>query len=80
MPQVELDDQVFKVAQRRAAEAGFSSVDEYVADVVVHDTDDEADNFDHLFTPEVVARLDQISNEMKAGKSVSMEEVDQVIS
>ncbi len=61
-------------AARRSA--GFSSVDEYIADVVVHDSDDERDNFDHLFTPEVVARLDKISNEMKAGKSVSTEEVD----
>jgi len=76
MPQVQLDDQVFKVAQRRAAEAGYSSVDEYVADVVAHDGDDEADNFDHLFTPEALARLDRISADIRAGgKTYTMDEV-----
>jgi len=45
-------------------------------DEFLHDADHEADNFDHLFTPQVVARLDQISADMQAGKNVSIEEVD----
>jgi hypothetical protein len=76
MPNVRLDDQVFKIAQARAAQAGYSSVDKYVADVVVHDTDDEADNFDRLFTPEVIAQLDKISADIRAGgKTYSTDEV-----
>jgi hypothetical protein len=39
-------------------------------------TADEQEDFDGRFTPEVVAHLDRISGEMKAGKSVSIEEVD----
>lgn len=76
MPEVRLDDQVFKVAQRRAADAGYSSVDEYIADVVIHDRGDESDNFDHLFTPERLAELDKISAEIKAGgKTYTVAEV-----
>jgi hypothetical protein len=76
MPEVRLDDQVFKVAQRRAADAGYSSVDEYIANVVIHDHSEESDNFDHLFTAERLAQLDQISAEIKAGgKTYSVAEV-----
>jgi hypothetical protein len=80
MHQVQLNDQLYKEAQRRATEAGFSTVDEYVADVVSHDlvedNGDETPDLDHLFTPEVIAQLDQISAEIKAGgKTYTMEEV-----
>ena len=38
----------------------------------------DPDNFDHLFTPEVIADLRTISAEVKAGgKTYSMEEVDE---
>ena len=76
MPLVQLDDDVFKVAERRAAAAGYSSTEKYIADVLIHESDLETDNFDHLFTPQVIARLDQISADMKAGKSFSTEEVN----
>lgn len=37
MHQIHLSDQLYQQAQRRATEAGFPSVDEYIADVVQHD-------------------------------------------
>ncbi len=37
---------------------------------------DSEDNFDHRFTPELLAHFDQISADMRAGKKVSDEEVD----
>jgi hypothetical protein len=79
MAQVQLADEVFNAAQRRATEAGYPSVEAYITDVLVHDvTDDteETPNLDHLFTPEVIARLDRISANIKAGgKTYSSEEV-----
>jgi len=76
MPEVRLDDQVFKVAQRRASEAGFASVEEYIANVVTQDVADDRENFDHLFTPQVVSELEQISAAAKAGgKTYTSEEV-----
>jgi hypothetical protein len=78
MPQINLNDQVFDVAQRRAADEGYSSVDEYIADVVVQDVGGENASFDHVFTPERLAELEQISAEIKAGgKTHSMAEVQE---
>ena len=76
MHQVQLTDQLYKEAERRAREAGFASVDEFIADRLESDFFDEQENFDERFTPEVLAHLDRISEDMKAGKKVSMEEVD----
>jgi hypothetical protein len=76
MYQVQLNDKLYKEAERRAREAGFGSVDEFVADQLETDFSDEQEDFDDRFTPEIVDRLDRISGEMKAGKSISIEEVD----
>jgi hypothetical protein len=79
MQQVQLADELYKQAQLKASEEGHASVDEYTAEAVtLHLTDDaEGDeNLDHRFTPEVIAGLEQISAEMHAGKTVSMEEGD----
>ncbi|HEY1685695.1 MAG TPA: hypothetical protein VGG19_13085 [Tepidisphaeraceae bacterium] len=76
MPQIQLADQIYKEAQRRAAEGGFSSVDDYVADVISQSIHQPAENYDHLFTPERIAHLDRISAAIKAGaKTYSTAEV-----
>jgi predicted lipid-binding transport protein (Tim44 family) len=78
MPQIQLDEATFNAVQRRASDAGYSSVDEYVADVLSEATEDETPNLDHLFTPELVAELDRINAEIDAGgKTYSSEEVDE---
>ncbi len=81
MPQIEIDDQVFKAAQRRATDGGYPSVDAYITDVVVHDLTegrDETPNLDNLFTPKVIAELKQISEKARGGgKTYTSEEVRQ---
>jgi hypothetical protein len=82
MQQIQLSDQLYQDAKRRASEAGYSNVDQYIADVLVHDLTNndgnETPNLDHLFTPEVIADLDQISAEIKAGgKIYSLDEVQE---
>jgi hypothetical protein len=78
MPQVQVNNEIFIVAQRRAAEEGYSSVDDFVADVLVRTLADDSENLDHLFTPERVAELERISAEIKAGgKTYTMAEVDE---
>jgi hypothetical protein len=67
MPQIELDETIFMAAQRQALSAGYPSVDAYVADVVVHASQADADNADHVFTPHRIAELENISAEIKAG-------------
>jgi hypothetical protein len=79
MRQVQLNERLYKEAERRAAEAGFSTVDEYVADVVSHDlvedTGGETPNLDHLFTPERLAHIDKAEAEIRAGNYFTAEQV-----
>jgi hypothetical protein len=79
MPQVQLDDEVFKAAQRGAADGGYSTVDEYVADVVIQhvgaDDAGETPNLDDLFTPERLAEIDRSSAEIDAGHFFTAEQV-----
>jgi hypothetical protein len=78
MHQIQLNDELYKEALRRATEAGFASVEEYIADVLSQELHDATENLDHLFTPEAIAELDQISDQIKAGgKTYSAEEVEQ---
>jgi hypothetical protein len=76
---VQLNEQLFKQAQRRAAEAGFASGDEYVADVVSQDLVGEVlpetPNLDHLFTPERLAEIEAAEADVKAGHYYTAEEV-----
>jgi hypothetical protein len=76
MQQVQLTDQLYHVVKRRASEAGFASVEEYIADVVAQDVADDTENYDRLFTPQVVGELERISATAKAGGTTySSEEV-----
>ena len=78
MHQIQLNDKLFKEAERRAREAGFGSVDEFIADRLENDFSGEEEDFDHLFTPEVIAHLDKISDDIQAGgKTYTMDEIDE---
>jgi hypothetical protein len=78
MHQIQLSDQLYQQAKQRATEAGFQSVDEYIADIVESDVSASVANFDHFFTPEVVSHLNQIHAEVLEGARVfSQEEVDE---
>jgi hypothetical protein len=74
---VQLSDQVFELAQRRAKLAGLASVDEYISSFLTESDAEDSGNFDHRFTPSVLAELDRVSETAKAGgKTFSSEEVD----
>ena len=76
MPAIHLAGRRYERARARAAAAGYASVDEYVADMLQEDVS-EPQNFDHLFTPERIARLDQITqNIQQGGKLFTQDEVD----
>jgi hypothetical protein len=66
--------------QRRAAELGFPTVDEYVADVLTRDLADEScgetPNLDHFFTPERLAHIDKAEADIKAGNFYTAEQAD----
>jgi len=65
--QLELTDEVYDQAKRRAVEAGFTTVSEYIAGIVSDDLAADAENLDHLFTPERIAHIDSVIAKVKAG-------------
>lgn len=75
MHRIQLEDQLYQVAQRRAAEAGFENVEAHIADVVQHDLE-EAKHVELLFTPERLAQIDRAAAQIEAGQGLSMEQVD----
>ena len=77
MHQVRLSDQLYPQAQRRAAQAGFESVDQYIADVLAHDSEEEADDLDRFFTPERLALINRAAAQIKAGESFTSQQVQE---
>jgi len=65
--QLELNDKLYDEAKRRAAEAGYETVGEYIADVVSDDLAEYTENLDHLFTPGRVDHIDGVIANVKAG-------------
>jgi hypothetical protein len=77
MAQIELSDQLFAEAQRKAAAVGMS-VDRFVADAVqlhLHEALDDTRSIS--LTSEQVATIRQSQAEIKSGKGLTMEQVDQ---
>jgi hypothetical protein len=76
MQQVQISDRLYKEAQRRAAEAGFSTVDDYVAEVLTRDSIEGPEDFGHLFTPERLAHINAAAAQIDAGQFFTTEQAD----
>ena len=68
MYQIQITAQVYSRVERRAIEAGFASVDEYVVDLLTRDVFENAENLDGLFTPERLAHIDRAVEQIEAGQ------------
>jgi hypothetical protein len=75
MQEIHLSDQLYAEVKVRALEAGFETVDDYVADVLVLDVCDQTEDLDHLFTPERLAHIERSAAQIKAGQFYTAEEV-----
>jgi hypothetical protein len=74
MFEVHLNENLYQQASQRAVELGFSGVDDYVADMLLHDLH-ETENFDSLFTPERMAVIDKARQQAAAGEVYSSGQV-----
>lgn len=74
MQRIQLSDQLYQDARRRAEAAGFVTVDEYVADIVQQDIEVPGD-LDYLFTPGRLARIDEGIAQIDAGLGIPLEKV-----
>ncbi len=75
MHRVEISEELYEEAQRRAREAGFDSVDEFISDVLKHDFQSQRENFNHCFTPERLTQIDRAAVQFQAGEFVTAEQV-----
>ena len=76
MHHIQLNDELFEEAKRRAVAAGFQTVDEYVADFLQHDVYEESEDLDHLFTPERLAHIDRATAQIDAGRGLTPAQVE----
>lgn len=77
MHQIQLNDDVFEEAQRRAAQAGFASVDAYVAVLLEQGFQAPPESLDYLFTPQRLAQIDRAAAQIDAGQGRTPQQVEQ---
>ena len=77
MHQIQLSDQLYEEVLQRASEAGYPSVDEYVANVLQDDSYVADDKMDDFFTSERLAIIDRSVAQADAGNVFTSEQVDE---
>jgi len=75
MKQILIDDRLYADVCRRAADAGFSSSDEYVIHLLRQAVAEDSDDLDGFFTPERLSEIDKAVAEADAGKVIPLEQV-----
>ena len=70
MQQVNLTDQLYQEAQRRATEAGFASVDEYVASILSSDYEVVNEELDHFSPPSESPSSMRLLPTLRRGRSI----------
>jgi len=66
---ISIPDQAYARVTKRAEEEGFDSTETFLSDLVVASVDEEED-YQHLFTPDVIAELDAIASGIRNGEKV----------
>ncbi len=79
MPLISLSDEVYALTSQRAAAAGFTSVEEYIVNVLSEEHADESSepepDLRHLFTPERMAKIEKAISEIDSGNCYTDEEL-----
>ena len=77
MPTIQLSDPLYEAAVQRASEAGFDTVEEFVADAVAQRLDEmSTEEPDSFFTPRIIEKLDRAAAQADAGEFVTFEELN----
>lgn len=78
MPQLVIDipDAAFESVKERARAEGFGSAEIFISDLVVDAVRDDPDNYDHLFTPEVIAAIERGMRDADEGNLMTWDEVN----
>ena len=74
MHSIHLNDHVYTMAQQLASARGHKSVEDYITEVVEEEMLADTENFDHLFTPEVMAGIAEGVADAEAGRTYTLKE------
>lgn len=78
MYEVRIPDHVYQQVSQ-AARDQHVSLEEFVTEALQLHLQDDAEDYNHLFTPEVIAQLDAAAADVRAGKSFTGKEVDEFL-
>jgi hypothetical protein len=74
MYEIRIPDDVYKQVER-AAKANHLSLEAFVVEALQLHSKEDSDNFDHLFTPELLAAIDRSAEEVAEGKTLTIGQV-----
>ncbi len=73
---IEIPEEAYLAVQQQALNGGFETTERYISDIVVSTAMHDSENFDHIFTADIIADLNTISRGIEAGeKTFTMDEV-----
>lgn len=70
---INLSDELYQVAQRRAADAGFDSIASYITDLLQKEVNTPLE-FSNFFTPARLEGIDRAAAQADAGRVISIAE------
>lgn len=75
MHNVRLNPDTYSKAKQIAESRGFESVEEFLTLIINEEAATPQVNYDHLFTPEVLAAIDRAEEDVQAGRVYTPDEV-----
>ena len=72
---INIPEEAYAVAVKRARTEGFGSAEVYLSDFIAGAITSDHENFDHIFTPELIERLDAAVAEARDGKNWTLDQM-----
>jgi len=76
MHSIDPDEHAYSIALRLATERGYKTVEEFISQFLEEEGSTETEDYDRLFTPEVLAAVDRGLADAEAGRVFSPAEVE----
>src|SRR5580700_248195 len=72
---ISITDEAYITAEKRARQEGFGSTEVFLSDLLVSSITSDPENYDYLFTPEVIAEIDAAAAEARTGNNITLDEM-----
>ncbi|MEO7715761.1 MAG: hypothetical protein ABIY70_06150 [Capsulimonas sp.] len=72
---ISIPEEAYAAAVKRAQREGFGSAEVFLSNFVADSITSDPDNYDHLFTNEVIEQIDAAAVEARTGNNLTLEEM-----